>query len=309
MKIDRRQALSISAGSLAACLLAKPLFGAEAELTLESLEGKRILFFTKSAGFEHSVIKSVDGAPSYADRMMRAFAEKYGFTVTSSKDGRIFDDGYQDFDCYLFYTTGDLTDPNVKNAAAEPPMSKRGKQNLLDAIAGGKGFAGSHCASDTFHSAGHSGPGQWKNQTELDPYIAMIGGEFAGHGKQQKATVEVVDPTFPGTSELSHNFVLHEEWYSLKNLAEDMHVILLQHTEGMDDRDYQRPAYPSTWARKHGDGRVFYTSMGHREDVWTNPIFESVLLGGLAWASGALDAKIPSNLKEAAPEAASLPTS
>ncbi len=56
---------------------------------------------------------------------------------------------------------------------------------------------------------------------------------------------------------------------------------LVQETNGMKDADYDRPPYPATWARKHGEGRVFYTSMGHREDVWTNPIFESILIGGL----------------------------
>ena len=29
----------------------------------------------------------------------------------------------------------------------------------------------------------------------------------------------------------------------------------------------------------HGKGRVFYTSMGHREDVWDNPLFQNLLLG------------------------------
>ena len=33
-------------------------------------------------------------------------------------------------------------------------------------------------------------------------------------------------------------------------------------------------------------GRVFYTSMGHREDVWQSDAFKSLLLGGLAWAVG-----------------------
>ena len=63
-------------------------------------------------------------------------------------------------------------------------------------------------------------------------------------------------------------------------------MILVQATQGMDGTDYQRPDYPATWARMHGKGRVFYTSMGHREDVWTSPIFQAVLLGGISWASG-----------------------
>lgn len=75
----------------------------------------------------------------------------------------------------------------------------------------------------------------------------------------------------------------------------------------MEDADYDRPPYPATWARKHGEGRVFYTSMGHREDVWTNPIFESVLIGGIHWALKEVDAEVPGNIKEVTPEASVMP--
>ena len=60
--------------------------------------------------------------------------------------------------------------------------------------------------------------------------------------------------------------------------------------------EYERPNFPATWARKHEKGRVFYTSMGHREDVWKNPIFQDLLLGGLAWACGNVDADVTPNI-------------
>ena len=47
--------------------------------------------------------------------------------------------------------------------------------------------------------------------------------------------------------------------------------------------------------------RVFYTSMGHREDVWTNPLFQQVLLGGLSWAAGNVEADVKPNLMEVCP--------
>ena len=54
---------------------------------------------------------------------------------------------------------------------------------------------------------------------------------------------------------------------------------------------YERPNFPETWARMHGKGRVFYTSMGHREDVWENPLYQGLLLGALGWATGKVDAE------------------
>ena len=56
-----------------------------------------------------------------------------------------------------------------------------------------------------------------------------------------------------------------EEWYTLKNHAKDLHVLLI-HEPGLKGNMYDRPAYPATWAHLHGQGRVFYTSMGHREE-------------------------------------------
>jgi hypothetical protein len=53
----------------------------------------------------------------------------------------------------------------------------------------------------------------------------------------------------------------------------------------------------------HGKGRVFYTSLGHREDVWSSKIFEQLVLGGLSWALGRLEADITPNLDQVAPYA------
>ena len=71
----------------------------------------------------------------------------------------------------------------------------------------------------------------------------------------------------------------------------------------MNGVEYQRPPYPTTWARREGKGRVWFTAMGHREDVWTNPIFQEILVGGIKWTLGEASAEVPANLKEAAPHA------
>jgi type 1 glutamine amidotransferase len=191
-----------------------------------------------------------------------------------------------------------------KSTDGSPPMPKEGKKALLDAIAGGKGFVGSHCASDTFHSKGDTRKNQ--DPRDVDPYIRMLGGEFISHGEQQKSTMRVVDPRFPGLKGVE-DFTLHEEWYSLKNFRDDLHVILAQDTQGMRGADYQRPKFPATWARMHEQGRVFYTSMGHREDVWHNPIFQNLLVGALNWATGRVEADVSPNFTQATPDASTMP--
>lgn len=66
---------------------------------------------------------------------------------------------------------------------------------------------------------------------------------------------------------------------------------------------YQRGPFPETWARMDGQGRVFYTSMGHREDVWQKPQFQALVLGALNWASRRIDTDVTPNIATATPEA------
>ena len=129
----------------------------------------------------------------------------------------------------------------------------------------------------------------------------MLGGEFIVHGRQQKAKLRVADGKFPGLQNAGAEFELMDEWYSLKEFADNLHVLLVQETADMEGAPYQRPPYPSTWARMHGRGRVFYTAMGHRKDVWTNPLFQEILFGGIAWAVRNVDADVTPNLEKVTP--------
>jgi len=113
----------------------------------------------------------------------------------------------------------------------------------------------------------------------------------------------VVNPAFPGFEKVGTDYTLMEEWYSLKDFTPDIHVLSVMDAPSMKGTEYQRPAFPTTWARKEGEGRVWYTAMGHREDVWTNPMFQDILVGGIRWALGEVKAEVPPNLKEVAPGA------
>ncbi len=302
--LTRRQMLWRSGAAALGLGLATPLFA--------QARKRKILFFSKSAGFEHSVIKRKDGELSFAEKILQELGPKHGLEFTFSKDGTLFTpSSLAQFDAFFFYTTGDLT---VAGTDKNPPMSAAGKAALLDAIQKGKGFIGTHSASDTFHT-NETGEKESQDRSlryqnygdKADPYIKMLGGEFIKHGPQQKATMRVADKKFPGLQGAGSSFELHEEWYSLKDFSKDLHVILVNETAGMTGNEYARPAFPATWARRHGLGRVFYTSMGHREDVWTNPLFQDILFGGIAWAVKDVEAELTPNLEQVTPQHAKLP--
>ncbi len=262
----------LGAGNLAHAMAPQPKGGT-----------KKVLFFTKSSGYEHSVIKQHGEKPSHAAKILADIGKESGFEVVASKDGRLFEpDQIGQWDVFVFETTGDLSSPGGDK---NPPISADGEKAFYDAIRGGKGFMGMHCAADTF---GHFPP---RDKGAEDPYIQMIGGEFVTHGNQQDCTIAIADPEFPGISngfgKEGKSFRIKDEWYALKHMPDDLHVILYQVTEGMEGNMYQRPNFPMTWARPYGKGRVFYTSMGHKEEVWSNPMYQALLSGALGWASGA----------------------
>jgi len=326
-QINRRDLLKASAFAAGGLALSPFLSRALAQ-EAEGGPRKKVLFFTKSSGFQHSVItRSAEDLEkmAYAEQILTELGGKHGFDVTCSKDGTVFTpDNLKQYDVIAFYTTGDLTkdsdkygskkDANGKRVEdkskmlwKEPGMGDAGKTAFLDAIKEGKGFVGFHCATDTFHSPGHKSgylprDVDSEGKDKFDPYIQMIGGEFAIHGAPQKAILKTIDPKWPG-AEAFNDASFPEEWYSLKNFSTDLHVILAQDCTGMKGDMYQRGAYPETWARHHGEGRVFYTSMGHREDVWKRPDFEALVIGALNWTSRRIELDIAPNVEQATPEA------
>jgi hypothetical protein len=276
---------------------------------------KKVLFFSKSSGYEHDRIKDKEhgGEMSDAGKILKKLGEENNIEFTFTKDGSLFTpENIAKYDAFFFYTTEDLT---TLGSDMNPPMSKEGKAEFLQAIHDGKGFIGTHSAADTFHSPGYHATAaeRWSNDGDkTDPYIQMLGGEFIIHGSQQKAHLIVEDKSFPGMSAVPDDFARTEEWYSLKNFAPNLHVLLVQDTSTMNKTDgnasaYDRPNYPSTWAHMYGKGRVFYTNMGHREDIWTDPVFQQVLVGGIKWAVGDVEADVTPNLEQVAPQASVLP--
>src|SRR6059058_5784096 len=126
--LDRRQFVHTAA--LTGAALALPT-------TLLAAGRKSVLVFTKSSGFEHDVVKRVDGKPSIVENVVTALGKKHGFSVTTTKDGRVFDSpDLHKYAAVLFFTTGDLT---ISGTDKNPPMSAKGKQTFLNAIDSGMG--------------------------------------------------------------------------------------------------------------------------------------------------------------------------
>ncbi len=248
----------------------------------------RVLFVTKSSGFEHSVIRQTGGAASHASKILEQLAGQHDFTVVATKNaGRVSRSSLKDFDVVIFYTTGDLTQAGggegIMAGDGNPPMGPEGLEELMEWIEDGGGFIGFHSATDTFHGEGD----------EVSPYVAMIGGEFLSHGRQFEGTVVSEAPEHPVMKGFPPRLTIMDEWYLFKNQfadGEEKFDVLARLAPGAARKNqarlYDVEPYPIIWTRTLGQGRVLYNAMGHREDVWSQPDFQGLVARSIAWAAG-----------------------
>jgi type 1 glutamine amidotransferase len=220
-----------------------------------------VLYVIHSAGYKHPVL------PASA-QMMKQIAESSGaFNVTVTEDCSLISrEGLKPFAAVVFYTTGEL------------PVSEDQKAALLDFVKGGKGFVGIHSATDTFY--------KWPE------YGEMIGGYFDGHPWHQEVTVKVEGRNHPATKHLGESFRIHDEIYQFKQFSRDRVQVLLSldvSSVDMTKPDIRRTDrdFALAWCRDFGKGRVFYTALGHREEVWRDERFQRLIVEALRWVTRA----------------------
>lgn len=146
---------------------------------------------------------------------------------------------------------------------------------LLDWIAAGHGFVGTHSASDTYH--------------DRPEFLAMLGNEFLTHGDQATVDAVVEQPSHPAVTHMGPRYRVFDEIYRFTTANRDAVTPLLALTRYPDDGlplAGQPADLPIAWTRAHGRGRVFYTALGHRDELWGDAAFQQHVLGGLRWALG-----------------------
>jgi hypothetical protein len=218
----------------------------------------RVLVVTHTEGFRHSSI-------AVAEATITALGQRSNLFTTTFCRNRddvvrmLTPTGLAGFDALVFAnTTGNLGVPDL--------------DALLNWIREGHGLAGMHSASDTYH--------------ESPDYLDMLGNEFRTHGDQATVDAIVENAAHPASSPLGSRFRVFDEIYLFTKPNRGSVTMLLsldRHpADGLPDAG--KPAdLPLAWSKSYGQGRVFYTALGHREDVWENPIYQQHILGGIQW--------------------------
>ncbi|MCB0153940.1 MAG: ThuA domain-containing protein [Anaerolineae bacterium] len=148
------------------------------------------------------------------------------------------------------------------------------ERGLLDAVKSGVGLAGWH---------GGTGDAFRNNPT----YQWMIGGQWVAHpGDIIPYTVNITAPADPIMQGVSDFDMLSEQYY--------MHVdpsneVLATTTFQTDIAPWVNGCVmPVVWKRRWGQGRVFYSSLGHVAQDFEVPQAREIQRRGLLWAAGSL---------------------
>jgi type 1 glutamine amidotransferase len=186
-----------------------------------------------------------------------------------------------DFDAVFFFTGGDLE------------MDAQQKADFLSFVHDdGKGFVGVHSAAITW--------------TSWPEFVEMVGGTYDEHPWGTfDAPILVEDPAFPGMKQWPRAFVLRDEIYQMKSFNRDkLHVLMSLDATRLDlknprvhraDHDFA-----VTWVKMYGNGRVYYSTLGHPEDNWDDPRIQVMYTEAIKWAMRLTDADISSHPAAAA---------
>ena len=106
----------------------------------------------------------------------------------------------------------------------------------------------------------------------------LFGGDYRGQYNNRSTGVQVVEAAkeHPVAAGLEP-FVSRGSLYKNPAIGKDT-TLLLSGTA-------QRHVEPVAWTRPHHGGRVFYTSLGHRDD-FAEPNFVRLLLNAICWTCG-----------------------
>jgi uncharacterized protein len=191
-----------------------------------------------------------------------AFGNRIDVTLTTKKDDLV---DLSPYDAVLDY----LTDSS---------LTEDQRESLLSFVESGGGYAGIHCAADLTSTEPDDPSDVIDFKDEPFPELRdLIGGHFLTHPEQTVFDVHVIDHHHPITASLD-SITVWDEPYVL-DVDDDIRVLArMDHPEHAD--------MPVAWTKEYGDGRVFYSSLGHGTPSLTHEGVQQLVRNGTRWVAG-----------------------
>jgi type 1 glutamine amidotransferase len=181
------------------------------------------------------------------------------------------------FNVSIESSTAAFADPGLARMSLIVPiytMSKIEKEelrNLTNAVRGGVGLAGYHGGmADAFR--------------EAVEYQLMCGGQWVAHpGNIIDYRVNVTRPDDPIMQGIRDFDYRSEQYYMHVDPSNE--VLATTTFSGEHAPWIEGVVMPVVWKRRHGDGRVFYSSLGHVAKEFEVPEMRTILKRGMLWAA------------------------
>lgn len=270
----------------ALCMIAFLYPGADAQTAQTRMPPNRmahVLVIAETKGFEH------DSVPDIMANIWKMGHDTKLWEATLRSDTELI-------------TKKDMKERNVKtlnyfdalvfaSTTGELDLNDDQKQDMMSFIKDdGKGFVGVHAALDTNY--------KWPE------YGEMIGGWFDQHPWMTfEAPIVVEDPNFPAVRHFPKEFVKRDEIYQAKSWSRDKVNVLLSLDAAKlnyennprihrTDRDFA-----VAWSKMYGNGRVFYSTLGHTKEAWDDPDIQKMYFEAIKWVLGMTDGGTASHPK------------
>jgi type 1 glutamine amidotransferase len=219
---------------------------------------ENVLVFSRTLSYRH------DSIPVGAEAI-RTLGSQNGFAVQQTEDPTLFNDEIlAGFDVVVWLsTTADVLD-ETQQAAFERY------------IQAGGAWVGVHAAADT--------------EYDWPWYGQLLGGGayFVSHPEIQSARLNVEDAEHASAAHLPPDFELTDEWYNFRTNPRSAVSVVMTLDEGSyaPGVDAMGADHPIAWYHEFEGGRAWYTALGHRSELYADPLFTQHLLGGIRWAAG-----------------------
>lgn len=181
------------------------------------------------------------------------------------------------FDVRVENSTAAFADPNLKDLSLIVPIvtmstiEKDELTNLEAAVRGGVGLAGYHGGmGDSFRNA--------------PLYQFMVGGQWVAHpGDIIDYRVDVTRPDDPLMAGIDSFDYRSEQYYMHVDPANE--VLATTTFSGAHAEWIDGVVMPVVWKKRYGEGRVFYSALGHVASEFAVPPMRTIVERGLLWAA------------------------
>jgi uncharacterized protein len=234
-----------------------------------------VLVFSKTNAWRHH-----EGIAA-ADLHFVRLAKQFGFGVYTTENGAIFnDEDLKTFNVIVF------------NSATGDMLSKAQELAFQRWLTNGGGWIGLHGSGDN-------------SQQDWPWYQSnLIGPKFIGHPNKphlQNARVVNLNKRHPVMAGIPNDWTAFDEWYSfdgvpqtfglnvLAGLDESTYKAMIDENEFPEKGDLRMgpspEQHPVIWTTCIGQGRAFYSALGHHDRVYEDETYQTILHNAMSWVS------------------------